>query len=101
MRVRKLHGEVKPLPVYTSHIMQRYSKSPSYVLEIAEAFKAEDRAALRRILEEKQPAIEADQNMGLAKQVLSSMQRHKILTLTKPLVLSAAGFYENIGKSWH
>lgn len=25
----KVHGEVKALPVYTSHILQRYSKSAS------------------------------------------------------------------------
>jgi hypothetical protein len=25
----KVHGDVKPLPVYTSHILQRYSKSSS------------------------------------------------------------------------
>jgi len=87
----KVHGDVKPLPVYTSHILQRYSKSSSYVLEIAEAFKSSDAAELQRILEEKQPAIEADANMGLAKQVLSSMQRHKILTLTQTyLTLSLA-----------
>ncbi|CAK9062602.1 unnamed protein product [Durusdinium trenchii] len=79
----KVHGEVKPLPVYTSHILQRYSKSASYVLEIAESFKTADATALQRIIEEKQPAIEADQNMGLVKQALASMQRHKILTLTK------------------
>lgn len=87
----KVHGEVKLLPIYTSHILVRYSKSPSYVLDIAEAFKASDIAALQRIIEEKQPAIEADQNLGLVKQVLSSMRRHKILTLTKTyLTLSLA-----------
>lgn len=36
---------------------------------MAEAFKSADAGELRRILEEKQPAIEADSNMGLAKQV--------------------------------
>ncbi|CAE7554343.1 cops3 [Symbiodinium sp. CCMP2456] len=87
----KVHGEVKLLPIYTSHILVRYSKSPSYVLDIAEAFKASDIAALQRIVEEKQPAIEADQNLGLVKQVLSSMRRHKIRTLTKTyLTLSLA-----------
>eukprot|EP00438_Fugacium_kawagutii_P006923 Skav203589 [mRNA] locus=scaffold935:209782:213635:+ [translate_table: standard] len=94
----KVHGDVKPLPVYTSHILQRYSKSSSYVLEMAEAFKSADANELRRILEEKQPAIEADSNMGLAKQVLTSMQRHKILTLTKTyLTLSLAEIASEAG----
>ena len=39
-----------------------------YVLEIAEAFKSSDAEELHRILEEKQQAILADSNMGLAKQ---------------------------------
>jgi len=87
----KVHGEVKQLPIYTSHILVRYSKSPSYALEIAEAFRAADVPAMQRILEERQPAIEADQNMGLAKQVVASMRRHKISTLTKTyLTLSLA-----------
>jgi hypothetical protein len=46
-----------------------------YVLEIAEAFKSADAAELQRILEEKQPAIEADANMGLAKQVGNPIRR--------------------------
>lgn len=48
-----------------------------YVLEIAEAFKSADAAELQRILEEKQPAIEADANMGLAKQVGNPIQGRK------------------------
>ncbi|CAE6936987.1 cops3 [Symbiodinium sp. CCMP2592] len=94
----KVHGEVKLLPIYTSHILVRYSKSPSYVLDIAEAFKASDIAGLQRIIEEKQPAIEADQNLGLVKQVLSAMRRHKILTLTKTyLTLSLAEIASEAG----
>jgi len=96
----KVHGEVKALPVYTSHILQRYSKSASYVLEIAEAFKSSDAEELHRILEEKQQAILADSNMGLAKQVVTSMQRHKILTLTKTyLTLSLVEIANEAGLS--
>ncbi|CAE7697011.1 cops3, partial [Symbiodinium pilosum] len=98
----KVHGEVKLLPIYTSHILVRYSKSPSYVLDIAEAFKAADLAAMQRIIEEKQPAIEVDQNMGLAKQVLASMRRHKIRTLTKTyLTLSLAEIATEAGLGDH
>jgi len=94
----KVHGEVKPLPIYSSHILQRYAKSPSYVLDLAEAFRAADAAAFQRTMDDKQPAIEADQNMGLVKQVLSSMRRHKILTLTKTyLTLSLAEIAREAG----
>lgn len=48
-----------PRPIYAA---------TGYVLEIAEAFKSSDAEELHRILEEKQQAILADSNMGLAKQ---------------------------------
>jgi len=79
----KVHGELLSLPVYASHIVQRYTKSPSYVLDIAEAFKQGDVAGLRRAAEEKAQQIEADQNTGLVKQVIASLRRHKVRTLTK------------------
>lgn len=79
----KVHGEPTSLPIYTSHIVSRFAKSPGYVLEIAEAFKQGDLAGLQRLLEEKAAAIEADQNLGLVKQVIASLKRHKIQTLTK------------------
>ena len=46
-----------------------------YVLEIAEAFKSSDAEELHRILEEKQQAILADSNMGLAKQAPFEQQK--------------------------
>jgi len=94
----KAHGELKPLPIYTSNIMQRYAKSPSYVLDIAEAFKHSDTAGVERILEEKRAHIEADQNVGLVNQVIASMRRHKIQTLTKTyLTLSLAEIAKEVG----
>lgn len=79
----KVNGELPTLPLYTSHIIQRYAKSKSYVLEFAEAFKAGDVPAMKRIAEEKSQQITADRNMGLVKQCISSLQRHKVKTLTK------------------
>jgi len=94
----KVHGEMQQLPVYASHIVMRFSKSPSYVLDIAEAFKHGDPAALQRIAEEKMAQIQADQNVGLVKQVIASMQRHKVQTLTKTyLTLSMAEIAREVG----
>merc|ERR1719277_2041750 len=94
----KVHGELQALPVYASHIVQRYAKIPSYALDIAEAFKQGDAAALQRVIAEKAQAIEADNNMGLAKQVVASMQRHKLQTLTKTyLTLSLGEIAREIG----
>lgn len=94
----KAHGELRPLPVYASHIIQRYAKSPSYVLEIAEAFKSKDVEAIQRIVEEKRTAIEGDQNMGLVKQVITAMTRQKVRVLTKTyLTLSLGEIAKEIG----
>merc|ERR1719433_439845 len=56
----KVCGELQALPVYASHIVQRYAKSTGYIPDLAEAFKQGDQAALRRVVEEKGQAIEAD-----------------------------------------
>jgi len=94
----KINGELQPLPTYASHIVQRYAKSPSYVLDIAEAFKAGDLTALRRVVEEKTQALEADSNLGLAQQIVDSMQRHKVKMLTNTyLTLSLAEIATEIG----
>lgn len=94
----KVHGELQALPIYSSSIVQRFAKSPSYVLEIADAFKQGDPAALRRLMEEKAPQIQADGNVGLAKQVAGSLQRHKVQTLTKTyLTLSLAEIAREVG----
>mmetsp|Transcript_23598 Transcript_23598/g.42642 ORF Transcript_23598/g.42642 Transcript_23598/m.42642 type:complete len:442 (-) Transcript_23598:74-1399(-) len=95
----KVHGEVKPLPVYSSHILQSYAKSSGhYVQELVEAVKTSDTAAAQRLLTDKRTQIEADQNIGLVKQVISSMQRHKIKLLTKTyLTLSLAEIAVEVG----
>jgi len=94
----KAHGDVKPLPVYASHILQSYSKSSTYVQELAEAVKAADTVAAQRLLEEKRAQIEADSNVGLVKQVITSMQRHKVKLLTKTyLTLSLAEIAVEVG----
>lgn len=87
----KVSGECQALPVYASHIVQRYAKSPGYTADIAEAFKQGDLAALKRVAEEKAALILADNNTGLVKQVVESLQRHKVQMLTKTyLTLSLA-----------
>jgi COP9 signalosome complex subunit 3 len=94
----KVHGELKPLPVYASNIVQMYSKSPGYTQEIAEAFRVGDPAALSRIVEEKSSQILADGNMGLVKQVVESLHRHKVQTLTKTyLTLSLVEIAKELG----
>mmetsp|Transcript_64405 Transcript_64405/g.170601 ORF Transcript_64405/g.170601 Transcript_64405/m.170601 type:complete len:432 (-) Transcript_64405:328-1623(-) len=79
----KVRGELVALPVYASHIVMRYAKNPGYVQELAEAVDKEDVAAVRRIAEERASQIEADRNSGLVKQVIASMELHKVQTLTK------------------
>lgn len=94
----KAFGELKPLPAYHSHILQRYIKTPSYVSEIADAFKQGDATAVRRILQDENAAIQADLNVGLVKQVLASMVRHKVRMLTKTyLTLSLAEIAREVG----
>merc|ERR1740121_2349139 len=94
----KVSGECQALPVYSSHIVQRYAKSPGYVADLVENFKQGDLAALKSVAEEKAAAIQADNNTGLVKQVVDSMQRHKVQTLTKTyLTLSLAEIAREIG----
>merc|ERR1712190_326878 len=53
---------------------------------------------LQRVVEDKRALIQADNNLGLAKQVISSMQRHKVQTLTKTyLTLSLTEIAREIG----
>eukprot|EP00928_Gymnodinium_smaydae_P087118 TRINITY_DN71451_c0_g1_i1.p1 TRINITY_DN71451_c0_g1~~TRINITY_DN71451_c0_g1_i1.p1 ORF type:complete len:437 (+),score=94.34 TRINITY_DN71451_c0_g1_i1:157-1467(+) len=79
----KVNGELVALPVYSSSIVQRYAKSPGYATEIADAFKLADAEALQTVVTEKAPQIQADGNMGLVKQVVESLHRHKVQRLTK------------------
>jgi len=94
----KVNGEFPQLPVYAPHIVSRCAKNPSYVLEIAEAFKQGDAAVLQRVVEEKAQQIQADNNAGLVKQVQAALQRHKLQMLTKTyLTLSLAEIAREIG----
>lgn len=87
----KVNGEPPTLPMYTSHIIQRYAKSNGYAVEFAEAFKSGSLESLRRIAEEKSQQIDADRNTGLVKQCIASLPRHKVRMLTKTyLTLSLA-----------
>mmetsp|Transcript_106700 Transcript_106700/g.188799 ORF Transcript_106700/g.188799 Transcript_106700/m.188799 type:complete len:236 (+) Transcript_106700:3-710(+) len=94
----RVHGELQSLPIYCSHIVQRYAKSPGYALDIVEAFKQGDSAQLQRVVEEKAPAIQADHNTGLVKQVVASLRRHKVQMLTKTyLTLSLTEIAKEVG----
>jgi len=94
----RVHGELQSLPVYCSHIVQRYAKNPSYAVDIVEAFKQGVPAALERIVEEKAAQIQADNNTGLVKQVVAALRRHKIQMLTKTyLTLSLAEIAREVG----
>jgi COP9 signalosome complex subunit 3 len=95
----RVHGELQSLPVYCSHIVQRYAKiRPSYFMDIVEAYKQGDPAALSRVVEEKTAQIQADNNSGLVKQVVSSLRRHKVKMLTKTyLTLSLSEIAREIG----
>lgn len=94
----RAHGELQALPVYCSHIVQRYAKSPGYVPEIVDAFKQGDAAALQRVVEDKTAAIQADNNTGLVKQVVASLRRHKVKVLTNTyLTLSLTEIAREIG----
>jgi COP9 signalosome complex subunit 3 len=94
----KVNGELSPLPVYSAHIVQRYAKTSSYVSELVEAFKSGDIDAIKQMVEEKATMIEADGNMGLVKQVVASLARHKVTTLTKTyLTLSLTEIAKELG----
>merc|ERR1719375_531999 len=77
----------------------RYAKiRPSYFMDIVEAYKQGDPAALSRVVEEKTAQIQADNNSGLVKQVVSSLRRHKVKMLTKTyLTLSLSEIAREIG----
>jgi COP9 signalosome complex subunit 3 len=93
-----VNGELPSLPVYASPIIQRHAKSNGYVLDIAEAFKQGERAGLAAVVEEKASQINADNNMGLVKQVVESLRRHKVQTLTKTyLTLSLVDIARELG----
>jgi len=94
----KVSGECPALPVYASHIVHRYAKSPGYVTDLVEAYRRGDLAALQAVAEEKAAQIETDSNTGLVKQVVSSLQRYKLQTLTKTyLTLSLTEIAREIG----
>ena len=64
-----------PGPFFEPQLPRPIYAATGYVLEIAEAFKSSDAEELHRILEEKQQAILADSNMGLAKQAPFEQQK--------------------------
>ena len=66
---RAISGRSSLIKKGSKYCISKSALAEGYVLEMAEAFKSADASQLQRILEEKQPAIEADSNMGLAKQV--------------------------------
>ncbi|XP_057315383.1 COP9 signalosome complex subunit 3-like isoform X2 [Hydractinia symbiolongicarpus] len=79
-----LHGKILPLPKYTSAVVSRYIKplSSPYV-ELSEAYSSIDQDQLRMVANKHQAVFQRDINVGLVKQVMSSLTKKRIQKLTK------------------
>ncbi|KAK2568751.1 COP9 signalosome complex subunit 3 [Acropora cervicornis] len=79
-----LHGKIIDLPKYTSHVVMRFLKplSTSYH-ELAESYSSNNPNQVRTVATKNEEAFRTDNNIGLVKQVVSSLYKKNILRLTK------------------
>jgi len=92
-------GEGPRVPKYTSPVVQRQLKNSSLAPyhDLVEAFTTSHKLAdLRAALEKHAAALEADHNLGLAKQCVKALKRRNIYRLTRTyLTLSLANIAES------
>lgn len=87
-----IHEKIVTLPKYTSNVVSRFLKPMSAPYgELAESFSTHDPDQLRAIANKHQGVFQADNNVGMVKQVIASLSRKRIQKLTKTfLTLSLA-----------
>ncbi|XP_072168600.1 COP9 signalosome complex subunit 3-like [Diadema setosum] len=78
------HGKVPTLPKYTSQVVNRFIKPLSQLYqEVANSYSSNNPGEVSNVLDKHADQLNRDQNMGLAKQVVSSLYRKNIQRLTK------------------
>ncbi|XP_001632254.2 COP9 signalosome complex subunit 3 [Nematostella vectensis] len=79
-----LHGKIINLPKFTSHVVQRFLKPLSAAYhEVANSYSSNNQSELQAVVTKHQETFTRDNNMGLVKQVCSSVYKKNILRLTK------------------
>lgn len=87
-----LNGKISPIPKYSSQVISRFMKPLSHVYhELASAFSTTSIDDVRNVINKYRDTYIRDKNMGLVKQVESSLYKKNIQRLTKTfLTLSLA-----------
>ncbi|KAI5058837.1 hypothetical protein GOP47_0027007 [Adiantum capillus-veneris] len=80
-------GQVPAFPKYTPSVSQRYLKTCTKdYLELANCFSSRNIGDLQRCVESNEEAFRKDSNLGLVKQVVSSLYKRNIQRLTQTFV---------------
>ncbi|XP_052871978.1 COP9 signalosome complex subunit 3 isoform X2 [Anopheles cruzii] len=87
-----LHGKVLPIPKYSQVITTRFMKPLSHAYhDLSTAYNTSSSEELRTVVNKYRDPFQRDHNMGLVKQVVSSLYKKNIQRLTKTfLTLSLA-----------
>lgn len=81
------NGQVPPFPKYTPSVAQRYLKTCTQdYLELANCFSSRNIGDLQRCVGSHEEAFKKDSNLGLVKQVVSSLYKRNIQRLTQTFV---------------
>jgi len=79
-----LHGKITDLPKYTSHVVMRFLKPLSAAYhELAASYSCNNPNEVRTVATKNEDTFRTDNNVGLVKQVVSSLYKKNILRLTK------------------
>ena len=79
-----LHEKIIPLPKYTPTVVSRFLKPMSAPYgELAESFVSHDPDQLRTVANKHQNVFQIDNNVGMVKQVIASLNKKRIQRLTK------------------
>lgn len=87
-----LHGKVVPIPKYSSQVISRFMKPLSHAYhDLSSAYNSSNSDEVRNVVNKYRDSFLRDTNMGLVKQVVSSLYKKNIQRLTKTfLTLSLA-----------
>lgn len=87
-----LHGKVVPIPKYSSQVISRFMKPLSHAYhDLSSAYNSSNSDEVRNVVNKYKDSFIRDTNMGLVKQVVSSLYKKNIQRLTKTfLTLSLA-----------
>lgn len=82
-----LNGKIQPIPKYSSQVISRFMKPLSYAYhDLATAFLTTSREEVLNIVNKYREIYVRDTNMGLVKQVISSLYKKNIQRLTKSFI---------------